>query len=506
MSTARWVDRASIALFLAALVAPAADALIRSASERDCVRERRLPAELPPLPEDIATLGTWPSRFQAHFDDTFGLRDVLLDLHQRLSLFVFRIDPTAKVVLGRDDWLFLGANEAASVFRGVNPATLEHLEEWRAHIEERRAWARGRGIEYVFALTPCKETIYPEHYPARQDRLGPSRREQFVRYMREHSDVEVIDLHDALLAERARDAGDDLAFYRLGSHWTNRGAWSAARVLVHELAERFPAVAELRREDYGTNSERDEKIDSLTAMMYVGDALEQGAFRFERLQPEANERTALPRLFLSADSFGTWVIPFLMERTSKLSFTVAYTFPAERILADRSDVVVELFNEYWLTRSLPAIDEGFDLETREDFERHAPLFGPVDPTSGPPAVTAIGRITTGVRTSGSNPALEFEMHSHDARFVIAGPPPPSDSRAVVHVVIDSPAELDMLLGYSMQGESGFARTHVIPLGLHAGRNDLYVRLLKYGVGGSFLLRVPLGHKLVLSELEVRAAR
>jgi hypothetical protein len=239
-------------------------------------------------------------------------------------------------------------------------------------------------------------------------------------------------------------------------------------------------------------------------MMYMGDVMQQDALRFDRIVP-ARDRSALPRIFLASDSFGAWIAPFLEDRASKLGTNSSYTFPVERILADRPDVVIELFNEYWLTEPLPALAEGaFEMETRETFERYPKLSGPIDPTAGPPAVTTRGRVATEVRRANGRSALAFQMRSADAALVLSGPSLPTGSRIAVHVAIEAPVELDLLLGYRRHGESEFTRSQMVPIGLRPGRNDVCVRIRAADADGTLLLRAPIGHELALYELEVRA--
>ena len=75
----RLIDTLTIALFLGALLAPTIDQCLRPDEARDSsVAEQRRAAPRPPAPVTLHELGTYPRKYEEHYDDTFGLRDVLL--------------------------------------------------------------------------------------------------------------------------------------------------------------------------------------------------------------------------------------------------------------------------------------------------------------------------------------------------------------------------------------------------------------------------------------------
>src|SRR5471032_1208221 len=84
---------------------------------------------------------------------------------------------------------------------GNRPFRDSELEAWRDLLQGRHDWLAQRGIRYLFVIPPDKHTIYPEHLP---DWLvtaarPPQRLDQFIQYMKAHSDVPVLDLRQTLL-------------------------------------------------------------------------------------------------------------------------------------------------------------------------------------------------------------------------------------------------------------------------------------------------------------------
>src|SRR5262245_4296800 len=73
------LDSATIVLFAGALLAPAVDQCLRRDGDRDTRKaELRTVAPRPALPTSVGELAGFAQRYESYFDDTFGLRDVLL--------------------------------------------------------------------------------------------------------------------------------------------------------------------------------------------------------------------------------------------------------------------------------------------------------------------------------------------------------------------------------------------------------------------------------------------
>jgi hypothetical protein len=81
MRARRGLDAALVAAFLAALAAPTLDAFVRDDAARGPAPEMRAASPMPDLPRDLDGLSRFPAAFEAHFADTFGLRDRLLRLN-----------------------------------------------------------------------------------------------------------------------------------------------------------------------------------------------------------------------------------------------------------------------------------------------------------------------------------------------------------------------------------------------------------------------------------------
>ncbi|NUP97969.1 MAG: hypothetical protein HUU28_17565, partial [Planctomycetaceae bacterium] len=359
-------------------------------------------------------LSSWrPTAFDAWFRDHFGLRPAWIRLNNRVSIEAFGVSPTSEIVLGPDAWMFTTRDRAVDVWRGADPFSAEELELWGKVLADRREWCAQRGVKYLFAIAPNKESIYPEFFPARFDKLGPSRREQLVQHVGRRTEFPLLDLTEPILAEKALAQPGEQLYYRLGTHWNDRGAVPAARALLERLRRELPQLAAPAREAF-TFVPTEFQDDSWAGRLYMEDVLRQPnadaswsraipAAAWERLRqflerrdktPEERVRFAIrpepgegsgwaidvldsmnvdvvregvaaPRAVVFHDSMGEKLRPLLAEAFSRVAFRWVPDFDTNVIEREQPDVVLQVFVE----RALAAVSLSTSpLDTQEVLE------------------------------------------------------------------------------------------------------------------------------------------
>src|SRR5690606_31739740 len=168
-------------------------------------------AQLPARPASLQELQQLSQRLENYYADQFGFRKELLGVHFSLSNLLMT-DSTAKnLTAGKDGWLFLGSikpgyagySDPMGDAMNINLYSSEQLTAFAAYLTAIRDWLALRGIQYVYVITPNKHSIYPDKLPDYLKKRNPeSAVDQLVRHLREHTDVVVVDLRQALLAER----------------------------------------------------------------------------------------------------------------------------------------------------------------------------------------------------------------------------------------------------------------------------------------------------------------
>jgi hypothetical protein len=499
------VDRTVIGLFLAAIAAPSIDQLVRSDAERGPLREQRQAAPRPKLSLDPGTLDTFPEHYEAYYNDSLGLRDKLLRWNSIEKLELFHVSPTPKVVLGRDDWIYFTDGRSIEVWRGIDPLTTAELEAWRTMLEWNRDRLRERGVEYVFGLSPNKETIYPERVAARFNRVGPTRMDQLVAYLASHSDLRILDLRPALLEAKREDRPGDELYFRDGTHWNARGALVAYRELVAKLARTHPLLKPLdasRLEAVDVPG----TVDSWSNMMYVYDRRPQGA-RMWRILPHPCARTLvekgpygqsrvkvteldareLPRVLLVHDSFGPSLEGMLAEGVSRLACHWDLGFDVSEVDSEKPDVVVQLLVERVLVEYAPDMMKmKIPPSDRDAFMASRDVIFSLDPAADPPQVTGWSEATCRKAADGSEPAVEIGVRTWKDLALLPEIEPGGSTSVFVDVT--APARTMLLLFYQLDPKDAYLRERSVSVPIEAGRNRVYLRLEPHAIRGRLGLR------------------
>lgn len=510
------LDALLIGSFCVGLAAPALDLVARPDSVRSATRENRTPARFPAAVTDLDTLSRFPQGLEAWFADRFGLRDQLLRAHQCLRHFVFRCEFSPTLVEGKQRWLFFGADDSVPVQRGLAPLSAGELERWRSCIEARRDRLRSLGIEYVFVIAPNKQSVYPEHVPDGMQELGPTRLDQLAAYMKSRSDVRFLDLRDALIAEKAHDQGDDCVYYPLGSHWAWRGGWVAWNEIVRSLSGVLPSLKPVSREALVHTEVPLAAGDSMAVNTYIGDLVRQRTFTDLVADPAAkirrtpegqtvgsdNSDASLPKVFVVHDSFGSWLLPFAAEGSSRMKAAWQHSFPQELVEIEHPDVVVQMYTERMLVWGVNQIAPENDPIDAAAFEVLPKLWSSSEAWAG-----SVPPVEGGLVVERGGAGLVIRQKAENGLVLLPASDVPADSDLALHVDVDAPARTVMTLYYQLAHDRRFVRNRATALILEPGRNDVRFRLRLPDVWGPIKMAVGSdAGTYVLHAVEARTVR
>ncbi len=496
-STRRTVfDRATIALFLAALLAPTADLFLRPDAPRNTLREGRAPAPRPSLAMDPDVLARFPERCDAWFNDTFGLRDRLVRWNSIEKIELLQVSPSPKtIVLGEDDWMIYSEGKTMRVWRGLDPLSPAELEAWKDALEANRDRLAARGIGYLFVIGPNKETIYPEKVPSRFNRVGPTRFDQLTEYLAARSTFRILDLRPALLAAKREDVRGDELYLRDGTHWNARGAAVAYREIVGALAAWQPGLAPLPLDRFATRSTPID--DSWRYRMSVDDRNPQGARTWYAPRPESapvlgwgpegSGRVRVtelpadgpPRVLLLHDSFASAPAPLLEETVGHLAMHWTHRFTTNDLEIERPNVVVHLLVERALVAVRPTDLELREVPTdRELYEASTDSIYRLDERT----VTPWGDAKVAPSADGGVDAdfPEWKSLAVLPELLLAG-------GAVLSADVTAPARTSLLVFYKQDPSAPYAERQSIGVQLEAGRSRVFLRLPE-GVRGGLGIR------------------
>lgn len=512
----RILDVAAVAVFAAAVAAPAIDMALRPAAARDSRRENRVPAPFPPAPRSFVEAAAWPQGFKAYFNDTFGLRDRLLGV-RNTALLDLRVSPTPMLDVGPTGWIFYRGDMEFEMQRGSFHFPPSAIDAWVEALEDRRVRLATRGARFVFALAPDKEVIYPEFRPARWEPVGPTMGDLLLKELARRTQVDVLDLRPALWAAKAFDRPEveDYVYFPRGTHWTSRGACAANTVILERLRTWFPDLAPLDCASMQSLTLGEGGEDSWLHNLYAPWRLRP----FHFIQPEhgwdadlgqipsgplgtgiADGRDpAAPSILFLHDSYGPFLHPFLAQRARRLRSQWQSWVPEDVVDVERPDVVLMVKAERMLSQPPEA-------------DKHTvarPLDAPAEPDAkvwslvGAPEFP---RIVGNARMEAGADCVVWTTQDRMDHFVARATRAvdPAESM-VVSYEIDAPAKGHLEVWASRTGTVGWAGKNSVHVPLVAGRNAGEVLLPVQGFGGEALVRLGPPGEWRIRRLEMRAS-
>lgn len=356
----RAADRAVIGLLLAATVGPMVGTIF-SLDGVPAGNDMRRLADAPTLRWTRDSLRTFPERYACWLRDHFGFRGALIRALAAVKVQGLGVSTSAQVILGRDGWLFYNHLRAGSDYELVRPFTAEELDHWQRVLERRQQWLARRGCRYLVFIPPDKQTIYPEYLPEYLLPRHASRLDQLRDHLRAHSDIELLDVRDALREAKQRER----VYHRTDSHWNQRGAFVAYRELTKVLSGWFPAIRPLERDQFQETVSDDRGGDS-AGLLDLRDVLREENLdltpRFPRRSRLTEEEVAVPnaelqygepKVFVNPDStlpravvfhdsfFSCGLEPLLAEHFRRQVGIWHDDFHADVVERERPDVVIQ---------------------------------------------------------------------------------------------------------------------------------------------------------------------
>lgn len=225
--------------FLGILFLPGLLSLLPLDTASRFIDENRRLTSFPEIEWSQKTIVQFPRSFEQYYNDHFQLRDYLILGYNWLKIRIWKRSSNKKVLIGADGWLFLSGDRVLEDFVSVKQFSVDQLEARKKVLEAKRNWLAKRGIRYLFVIPPNKQSIYSEFMPKAYQRLkGESRLDQFISYMQEQSDVDILDLRKTMRAAK----GDHQVYFRLDSHWNELGGLVASREIFRAVDRIFHRV------------------------------------------------------------------------------------------------------------------------------------------------------------------------------------------------------------------------------------------------------------------------
>lgn len=311
-------------------------------------REAKANQILAPFPQIKAEGGGVNMEFFTQLNDyiseNFGFRQEMITADHMLTAKLFQVSGTDKVILGKQGWLFY--TETLEDFKGIPTMTERQYYAAARSLALMQEYFRKKGSRFLFTIAPNKNSLYPQFMPYYAQQLWNEGNAEKLEKQIRLQQVEYADLFYALSKEQA---GAEILYHSLDSHWNNRGAVLAYKALTERL--------DIEPEDFEKSGRSRNRTFSgdLYEMVYPKGTKKDWNFRYGH---EFQYRYAEPvkdhmdieihtlckgkkgSLVMFRDSFGNAILPFLAESFSKGYFTRQVPYDLEAASGERPDAVV----------------------------------------------------------------------------------------------------------------------------------------------------------------------
>ncbi|MBI5559573.1 MAG: hypothetical protein HY885_18275 [Deltaproteobacteria bacterium] len=348
-----------------------------------------------------------------------------------------------QVIIGQNDWLFLGDQYEKTITtarRGATAKDVETAKKIGLATKSWEEWSRRKGVRlYKVMLAPDKGTIYPEFLPDWAQPADDAATDTLVAHVSQEIYVDT-----RYAVKTAKSQYPDPLYFKTDSHWNNLGVWAAFRTFAKEVArteaglrllsEQQVRVAKVHKRRGGDLANFLRMRDTLLDTEVVIDILPENPIETEQYDFDTGQLTVSggnppistpqhPLLVKSKhalnqkkvlwlrDSFGTAMAPFMAATfTETLQLHYRATDPARLTrLVDTYNpdyifitVVERAAREVWFAALPPKITASGN---REDF-----IPGSRGLQSGSKDMTKVEG-TEGYRISGADPFFTFTLSS-----------------------------------------------------------------------------------------------
>ncbi|NEW95434.1 alginate O-acetyltransferase [Rhodopseudomonas sp. BR0G17] len=320
------------------------------------IGEKRALTQLPEWPRTAAQWDSFPERFDAYFNDNFGLRKLLLRLNSNFTTVMLGRSPSDKVVFGKDDWLFYAGDNSIELYRNQHPFSTLQLANTEAALALRMRPLQAAGRPYLFVVVPDKHTIYPEMMPSFMSRRDPPSQLDQVVAMAEAARLPVLDLRATLRQGKT----DGQVYLKDDSHWTDWGAYLGYRRIMAALPLTDLPVLDLDATKFAIPSDHAGDLAGMAGLTRRETTrlselpADRCAFTATAYQPVGDDisigRTFCPqakyKIMFIGDSFTGALVKYLSRSFGEVVYVARSGFKPSREIAplierEKPDLVIE---------------------------------------------------------------------------------------------------------------------------------------------------------------------
>lgn len=301
--------------------------------------------------------------------DHFYQRATIIELYTALNTWLEQ-KATGKITnekafIGKDDWIFLKAENSVANFQNATLFSHDELIAIEHAIEARKKWLEQYGIAYYVFIAPDKNRVYPEYYPDgifKVNNIG--RVEQLQEFLDKREKVHILYPYQELLNHK----NEGLLYWKTDTHWNEHGGFIGYTVLMNAINRDFPDITPLKKDDFTLKEEAHLEGDVLSVLYPVKKQDVLNRYRdvlYTRFTPKQeydfifikNEGTSgiitssphKYKVLVFRDSFTIALLPYLSQTFGDVEYIWSHNMNAyaDYIVEKKPDIVIfEMVERY----------------------------------------------------------------------------------------------------------------------------------------------------------------
>lgn len=192
---------------------------------------------------NISKLDKFPPEMDAYLNDNLYFRPWLLDCFHELK-YAYGISPnTEKVIIGKDNWLFLGMKDQL-YFEGTPKFSSTEIDTLTSIWEQRFSFLEQQKIIHHWFIVPIKQHVYLEKMPFN---MRFSHENQTLKLLKKLKPLspKVSYLLETLNQEKEQYP----VFYKLDNHWNSAGGYIAYKEIMKVIVQKNRNILSLKESD-----------------------------------------------------------------------------------------------------------------------------------------------------------------------------------------------------------------------------------------------------------------
>ena len=239
------------------------------------------------------------------------------------------------VLLGKDNWLFLKANDDGdpiSDYQCLYHYSDEEMAEYASKLEQEAAVINSYGCDFYILSIPNKASVYPEYMPDTVTRESDySKTDGFMDYLKNNTSLNVIDTKASLV--KAKESNQ--VYYKTDTHYNQIGAFITVQDVLKAVTGSYEKV-----KNVSFNIETENMSGDLASLCNMEDTFCDDVKYVLDSSTVSSKKKSDKKILIVGDSFAENAIDIYNQYFQEATYINIWSFTLEDINTYQPDIVI----------------------------------------------------------------------------------------------------------------------------------------------------------------------